>query len=86
MVGQGPKRLTESKFSELLDSEWPESMKSEIIVYGFKSTGTFPVDSSIFPEALFNLIDLKEYKNKKTQEIFAKYLTTSDTQDNFQHQ
>lgn len=68
MVGKGVGRLTKGKFSELLGSVWLESMKSVNIISGFKNTGTFPVDSAMFPEDLFDPIDLKEYKNKKYQE------------------
>lgn len=68
MVGKGVGRLTKGKFSELLGIVWLESMKSVNIISGFKNTGTFPVDSAMFPEDLFDPIDLKEYKNKKYQE------------------
>lgn len=61
-------RLTKCKFSELLGSLWLSSMKSVNIISGFKNTGTFPVDSAMFPEEFFDPIDLKEYKNKKYQE------------------
>lgn len=68
MVGKGSGRLTKGKFSELLVSVWLASMKSQNIVSGFKNTGTFSVNPSMFPEDSFYPIDLQKYKNKKYQE------------------
>lgn len=57
-------RLPKGKFVELLGEVWIESMKPQNIIKGFSSTGTFPVDSSKFPESELNTIALIKYKQK----------------------
>lgn len=62
-MGHGSGRLSKNMFSELLGSTWTESMLAKNIISGFKSTGIYPVNSSMFPEEEFPIDDLKKYKD-----------------------
>lgn len=62
-MGRGSGRLPKNIFFELLFSTWTESNLAKNILSGFKSTGIYPVDSTMFPEKEFSIEDLEIYRN-----------------------
>lgn len=70
-LGTGTGRLGKSEFAELLGVVWTQAMKPDNIISGFRTTGTFPVESLRFPISEFSAEDLRMYKENlnKKQEI-----------------
>lgn len=64
-MGKSHQRLTKKEFVELLGKVWRSAMTPSNIKSGFKSTGIFPLDEKVFPENLFNPVDLKNYQQKE---------------------
>lgn len=61
-MGRSSGRLTKNTFSELLGCTWAESMLAKNIISGFKNTGIYPVNSTMFPEEEFTIQDLEKYR------------------------
>ncbi|XP_050303575.1 uncharacterized protein LOC126741242 [Anthonomus grandis grandis] len=79
-IGKSNIRLSKSQFVELLGEVWRDSTKHDNIVKGFISTGTFPVDSTKFPEADFNPVLLRRYKENQLKSKNSSTPCTSPTQ------
>lgn len=57
------KILDKSTFTKLLSDVWLKVITPTNIINGFKSTGIFPVNRTMFPDNLFEVADLERYKS-----------------------